>query len=90
MKIEFNEDEMLILGIYEEESRGECIEAMKETLDDLTDDPEMLSLVQGTIKKLSQLTDEEYLQIDFSDYDDKIEEILTDAEEIASDLNELL
>ena len=90
MKIEFNEDEMLILGIYEEESRAECIEAMKTTLDDLTDDPEMLELVQGTIEKISQLTDEEYLQIDFSDYDDRIEEILTEAEEIASDLNELL
>ena len=90
MKIEFNEDEMLILGIYEEESRAECIEAMKTTLDDLTDDPEMLDLVQGTIEKLSQITDEDYLHIDFSDYDDKIEEILTEAEEIASDLNELL
>ena len=90
MKIEFNEDEMLILGIYEEESRSECIEVMKTTLDDLTDDPEMLDLVQGTIEKLSRITDEDYRHIDFSDYDDKIEEILTEAEEITSDLNELL
>ena len=90
MKFEFNEDEILILGIYEEESREKSIEAMEAILEDLTDDPEMLELVRGTINKLSKLTDEEYLQIDFSEYEDELEEILDEAEEIASDIRELL
>ena len=90
MKYEFNEDEMLLLAIYEEDSREESIEAMQNILGDLTDDPDMQELVQETIEKLSQITDEEYLQIDFSDYDDEIEEILSEAEEIASGFNELL
>ena len=90
MKFDFNEDEILILGIYEEESREKSIEAMKAILEDLTDDPEMLELVRGTIDKLSKLTDEEYLQIDFSEYEDELEEILDEAEEIASGIRELL
>ena len=82
MKTEFYEDEMMILAMYKEPSREESIKAMQAVLKDLSDEPDMLELVQETIAKLSQITDEEYIQIDLEGYNAEPEDISAEADEV--------
>jgi len=75
MRIDFTEDEMLIMAMYKADSKDACLDLMEEALFALEQDPVMAELIGDTINKLTQLTDEEYLQIDFSEYDHQLDSI---------------
>lgn len=79
MNVSFMEDEMLILAIYQAESKEESLKMMEEALFELEQDPVMAELLRDTINKLCQLTGDEYLQMDFSDYDQQMEAIIAEA-----------
>lgn len=70
MRIEFTEDEMVVLAMQEAETRSECLEKLDVLIPELSEDPDMQELVQDASDKLAQITDSEYMEIDFSDYDD--------------------
>ena len=70
----FTEDEMLILAMYMAGSRVEAIESLEEALTE-TDDPDAGELISGALEKLTKLTDEEYLRIDYSEYEGILEDI---------------
>lgn len=75
MKTEFTEDEMLIQAIYEADSRQESIKLIQEALPELMRDPDMTELMLDTADKLELISDDEYLELDLSDYHQEIEEL---------------
>lgn len=79
MNVSFMEDEMLILAIYQADSKEESLKLMEEALFELEQDPVMAELLRDSINKLCQLTDDEYLQMDLSDYDQQLDAIIADA-----------
>ena len=75
MTNEFTFDEMMVLAMIKEESRSKSIDAMNEMIGEIEEDPEMQELVQGVMYKLENISDEEYSKIDFSEYDQYVDEL---------------
>ena len=83
MKIDFTFDEMMVLAIFEEDSRSKSIDAMYEVLGEIHDDPEMEEILISALDKLERISDEEYLKIDFREYDlymDELDDYIDDRE----------
>lgn len=76
MRVDFMEDELLILAMYHADSREASLDLMEEALFALEHDPDMAKLLGETINKLTQITDEEYLQMDLSEYGEQLETII--------------
>ena len=72
MRVEFMGDEMLILAMYRADSREASLDLMEEAFFALEQDPDMAALLSTTINKLTQITDDEYLDIGFSEYEENI------------------
>ena len=87
MRIDFTDDEMLIMAMYKADSKDDSLDLMEEALFALEQDPAMAELIGETINKLTQLTDEEYLQIDFSEYDHQLDSIMEEDSEPTIELN---
>lgn len=81
MKVEFMEDEMLILAMYRADSREASLDLMEEALFALEQDPDMAALLSTTINKLTQITDDEYLDIGFSEYEEQLNDISSETDE---------
>ena len=65
MKMEFDEDESLILMIYAGESREETIAALRGMIyKTATDEAELRELGSSVIGKLERMTDEEFAAMD--------------------------
>ena len=70
---QFDMEQMVLLGMFDEGQRIDTISAMKDAYGDMSrdadqQDAEMLRLILSTIEDLEQITDEEYLAIDLSEY----------------------
>ena len=65
MKIEFDEDESIILMIYAGETREETIAALRGMIyRTATDEAELRELGSSVIEKLDRMTDEEFATLD--------------------------
>ena len=65
MKIEFDEDESIILMIYAGETREETIAALRGMIyRTATDEAELRELGSSVIEKLDRMTDEEFSTLD--------------------------
>ena len=85
MKIDFTFDEMMVLAIFEEDSRSKSIDDMYEVLGEIHDDQDMEELLISALDKLERTSDEEYLQIDFREYDlymDELDDYIDDGEPV--------
>lgn len=67
MSRNFDIDELTVLEMFEEGSRDECLQNMRDSLSELEDDPEMQDLVMAVIEKLDDMSDSEYLEIEYYD-----------------------
>lgn len=83
MKVDFTEDEMIMLAMYKAESKDASLDLMEEALFAIEQDPVMAELIGETINKVTQLRNEEYLQMDLSGYEEELERI--SAEDYADD-----
>ena len=81
MRVEFMEDEMLILAMYRADSREASLDLMEEAFFALEQDPDMAALLSITINKLTQITDDEYLDIGFSEYEEQLNDISSETDE---------
>lgn len=81
MRVDFLEDEMLILAMYRADSREESLDLMEEALFALEQDPDMAALLSTTINKLTQITDDEYFDIGFSEYEEQLNDISSETDE---------
>ncbi len=63
----FTNDELWLIYIYEAETRRGTIGELKQMRKDLADDEtELWELTDSVLKKLRHMTDKEYLAIDFT------------------------
>lgn len=87
----FTEEEMILLASGSRGNRMEAIAWLKEMYHTVEDDADMQELIEEVISKLIDITDEEYLQIDLSEYDtwigDMQDEIDQELAEIPDDAN---
>lgn len=67
-KIRFEYYEFLIIVMFEGETRSATIKNMEGCLPYIRNDRAMTAIVENTIKKADQMTDEEYLQLNLERY----------------------
>ncbi len=67
MNRNFDIDELTVLEMFEAESRDECLQNMRDSLSELKDDTEMHDLVMTVIEKLDDMSDSEYLELEYYD-----------------------
>lgn len=63
MKTVLSYDELLVLAIYQEATLEETIDEMQLTLPYAEDDPEIVTLIQETIRKTASMSEEEYQEL---------------------------
>ena len=66
-KITFEEDELIVMAMFEKDNRQDTIREIEEVLPFIEDDTEVESLVIGTIEKLKLMSDEEFSKLDLEE-----------------------
>lgn len=64
----FEQDEYYIIAMFQKESRQQTMKAIQNILPFLTEDVEMFSLVEGTLERVGQISDQEFQQLDLEPY----------------------
>lgn len=69
----FNNDEMNLMCIYNTENRKDLLKALTEMQKELAaDEMELRELTDSTLSKLSAMSDDEYMELKlYPDFDDK-------------------
>lgn len=68
MRQRFEEDEYFLMAMFQKDSRTKTIQEIRCVLPFINDDADMLTLVNGTLKKMELLTDQEYTDMDLEAY----------------------
>ena len=72
-QMKFTDDELVILMIYAEETRGKTIESIRGMIyRTAIDETELREMGNSAIRKLEQLTDEEYEDMDIYNISDAL------------------
>ena len=64
----FDEEELMIISIFEPEDRNVTITKLETLLPEVEEDPYMEDLIISTVEKLKQITDESFDALDLPDY----------------------
>lgn len=68
MRVRFEEEEYFVMAMFEKDSRIGTMEEIRRVLPFVREDAEMLALVNSTLKKMEQLTDQEFSRLDLETY----------------------
>lgn len=68
MRVRFEEEEYFVMAMFEKDSRIGTMEEIRRVLPFIREDAEMLALVNSTLKKMEQLTDQEFSRLDLETY----------------------
>lgn len=68
MRVRFEEEEYFVMAMFEKESRIGTMEEIRRVLPFIREDAEMLAMVNSTLKKMEQLTDQEFSRLDLETY----------------------
>lgn len=68
MRVRFEEDEMFVMAMFKKENRLATMQEIRRILPFIQEDGEMLMLVNHTLEKMEQLTNQEFAAIDLEDY----------------------
>lgn len=68
MRVRFEEDEMFVMAMFKKENRLVTMQEIRRILPFIKEDGEMLALVNHTLEKMEQLTNQEFAAIDLEDY----------------------
>ena len=60
MRVRFAEEEYFVMAGFEKDTRTGTMEEIRRVLPFISEDGEMLALVNSTLKKMEQLTDQEF------------------------------
>ena len=63
----FDIDELTVLELFDCDSRQECLDNMRAALPELEGDREMFDLVISVIGKVEDMTDKDYLDLNYSE-----------------------
>ena len=76
MRVRFEEEEYFVMAMFEKDSRIGTMEEIRRVLPFISEDGEMLALVNSTLKKMEQLTDQEFSRLDLETYEQEpVEEV---------------
>ena len=68
MRVRFEEEEYFVMAMFEKDTRTGTMEEIRQVLPFISEDGEMLALVNSTLKKMEQLTDQEFSGMDLETY----------------------
>ena len=68
MRVRFEEEEYFVMAVFEKDTRTGPMEEIRRVLPFISEDGEMLALVNSTLKKMEQLTDQEFSGMDLETY----------------------
>ena len=68
MRVRFEEEEYFVMAVFEKDTRTGTMEEIRRVLPFISEDGEMLALVNSTLKKMEQLTDQEFSGLDLETY----------------------
>ncbi|HIR26527.1 MAG TPA: transposon-transfer assisting family protein [Candidatus Choladousia intestinigallinarum] len=68
MRVRFEEEEYFVMAVFEKDTRTGTMEEIRRVLPFIREDGEMLALVNSTLKKMEQLTDQEFSGMDLETY----------------------
>lgn len=69
MRVRFEEEEYFVMAMFEKDTRTGTMEKIRRVLPFISEDGEMLALVNSTLKKMEQLTDQEFSRLDLETYE---------------------
>lgn len=69
MRVRFEEEEYFVMAMFEKDTRTGTMEEIRRVLPFIREDAEMLALVNSTLKKMEQLTDQEFSRLDLETYE---------------------
>ena len=76
MRVRFAEEEYFVMAVFEKDTRTGTMEEIRRVLPFISEDGEMLALVNSTLKKMEQLTDQEFSRLDLETYEQEpVEEV---------------
>lgn len=70
----FDENEYLVMAMFQEASRERTVCYIEETIPFIKDDEELYSLVVTTIEKMKRMTDSDFAALDLEPYRQEPEE----------------
>ena len=79
-RVEFDENELMLMAIFAEKTKQETIDTLKDTLELLEEptenvpDEEMIEIVSTLIEKLQQIEDKYFYALEFDDYMQEMED----------------
>ena len=68
MMVKFEENEYLIMAMFQMENRQQTMRESRSSVSFLKDDAEMLLLVNSTLEKMENLSDQEFSLLDLEPY----------------------
>lgn len=68
MRVRFEEEEYFVMAMFERDTRTGTMEEIRRVFPFISEDGEMLALVNSTLKKMEQLTDQEFSGMDLETY----------------------
>ena len=68
MRVRFEEEEYFVMAVFEKDTRTGTMEEIRRVLPFISEDGEILALVNSTLKKMEQLTDQEFSGMDLETY----------------------
>ncbi|MDY3997580.1 MAG: transposon-transfer assisting family protein [Blautia sp.] len=68
MMVKFEENEYLIMAMFQMENRQQTMREIRSSVSFLKDDAEMLLLVNSTLEKMENLSDQEFSLLDLEPY----------------------
>ena len=76
MRVRFEEEEYFVMAMFEKDTRTGTMEEIRRVLPFISEDGEMLALVNSTLKKMEQLKDQEFSRLDLETYEQEpVEEV---------------
>ena len=66
--IPFEQDEYIVMAMFEAESRQATIRQIEEILPFIREDTELVRVVTGTIEKMKRMPDAQFAQLDLEPY----------------------
>lgn len=68
MMVRFEENEYMIMAMFQKGSRQQTMEEIQSVLPFIVEDGEILLLVNSTLEKMEHLSDETFLNLDLEPY----------------------
>lgn len=76
MRVRFEEEEYFVMAMFKKDTRTGTMEEIRRVLPFISEDGEMLALVNSMLKKMEQLTDQEFSRLDLETYEQEpVEEV---------------